>query len=176
MPIEIRRLSAQGVRRYKAGLVELLRDVVDGGASVNFIAPLETAIADAFWEKVAAEVEAGQRLVLVALDGERVVGDVQLVFAMQQNGRHRAEVQKVFTHSSARRQGIASRLMRAVEDEARGEKRTLLVLDTERGSAAERLYTQLGYVRVGVIPQFALNSDGSQLIDTVLFYKVLGRR
>ena len=173
MPIEIKRLNADEVRLYKAGLIELLRDVVDGGASVNFIAPLNTAIADAFWEKVAAEVEADQRLVLVALNGERVVGDVQLLFAMQQNGQHRAEVQKVFTHSSARRQGVATMLMRAVEDEARKEKKTLLVLDTERGSAAEKLYGQIGYVRAGVIPQFALNSDGSELIDTVLFYKLL---
>lgn len=173
MSIEIRRLNADEVRGYKDGLIELLRDVVDGGASVNFIAPLDAGIAGAFWEKVAAEVEANQRAVLVALDGERVVGDVQLVYATQQNGQHRAEVQKVFTHSSARRQGIATMLMRAIEDEARKERRTLLVLDTERGSAAEKLYAQIGYVRVGVIPQFALNSDGSQLIDTVLFYKVL---
>lgn len=174
MTIEIRRLNADEVRAYKDGLIELLRDVVDGGASVNFIAPLDVAIADAFWEKVAAEVGANQRAVLVALDGERVVGDVQLVYAMQQNGQHRAEVQKVFTHSSARRRGVATMLMRAIEEEARKEQRTLLVLDTERGSAAEKLYEQIGYVRVGVIPQFALNSDGSQLIDTVLFYKVLG--
>jgi len=174
MNVEIRRLNADEVRGYKDGLIELLRDVVDGGASVNFIAPLDLAVAEAFWEKVAAEVGANQRVVLVALDGERVVGDVQLVYAMQQNGQHRAEVQKVFTHSSVRRRGIATMLMRAVEDEARKEQRTLLVLDTERGSAAEKLYEQIGYVRVGVIPQFALNSDGSELIDTVLFYKVLG--
>lgn len=173
MSIEIRRLNAEEVRAHKAGLIELLRDVVDGGASVNFIAPLDLGVAEAFWEKVATDVEANQRAVLVALDDERVVGDVQLVYAMQQNGQHRAEVQKVFTHSSARRRGIATMLMRTVEDEARKEKRTLLVLDTERGSAAEKLYGQIGYVRVGVIPQFALNSDGSQLIDTVLFYKVL---
>ena len=73
----------------------------------------------------------------------------------------------------ARRRGVATLLMRGIEEEARRIKRTLLVLDTERGSAAEKLYEQVGYTRVGVIPQFALNSDGSQLIDTVLFYKLL---
>ena len=52
----------------------------------------------------------------------------------------------------------------------------LLVLDTERGSNAEQLYQRVGYTRVGVIPQFALNHDGSQLIDTVLFYKQLGSK
>lgn len=173
MSIETRRLSADEIRAHKDDLIELLRDVVDGGASVNFIAPLDLSIAEAFWEKVAAEVAADQRLVLAALEDGQVIGSVQLVFAMQQNGQHRAEVQKVFTHSRARRRGVATLLLRAIEDEARRIQRTLLVLDTERGSAAERLYEQVGYTRVGVIPQFALNSDGSELIDTVLFYKLL---
>jgi GNAT superfamily N-acetyltransferase len=174
MSIETRRLSADEIRAHEDDLIELLRDVVDGGASVNFIAPLDVSFAAAYWEKVAGEAASGARIVLAALEHGRVIGSTQLALAMQPNGIHRAEVQKVFTHSSARRQGVASALMRAIEDEARGAKRTLLVLDTERGSAAERLYEQIGYVRVGVIPQFALNYDGSQLIDTVLFYKLLG--
>lgn len=173
MSIEIRRLSAEDIQAHKAELVELLRDAVDGGSSVNFIAPLDVGFAAAYWEKVAGEAASGARIVLAALEDGRVIGSTQLALAMQPNGIHRAEVQKVFTHSSARRRGVASALMRAIEDEARRIKRTLLVLDTERGSAAERLYEQVGYTRVGVIPQFALNSDGSELIDTVVFYKLL---
>ncbi len=106
-------------------------------------------------------------------DGDRVVGCVHLVLAMQPNGRHRAEVQKVLVLNSARRQGIATRLMYAIEDEARAVGRHTLVLDTERYSAGEKLYERVGYTRVGVIPQFALDSTGSQLIDTVFFYKLL---
>lgn len=173
MTIEIKRLNADEIRARKPELVELLRDAVDGGSSVNFLAPLDLSIADSFWEKVADDVATDQRLVLAALEDDRVIGSVQLVFATQQNGQHRAEVQKVFTHSRARRRGIATLLMLGIEDEARSVNRTLLVLDTERGSAAEKLYEQVGYTRVGVIPQFALNHDGSQLIDTVLFYKLL---
>ena len=55
------------------------------------------------------------------------------------------------------------------------EKITLLVLDTCRGTPAERLYTSLGWNRVGVVPNFALNPDGSSC-DTVFFYKQLGAR
>jgi hypothetical protein len=47
------------------------------------------------------------------------------------------------------------------------------VLDTERDSAGEKLYAQVGYVRAGIIPKFAQNHDGSALIDAVLFYKLL---
>ena len=173
MAISIARLSADDVQAHKQEFVELLRDAVDGGSGVNFIAPLDLGLAAAFWERMAGEVGAGQRVVLAALDEERVIGCVHLVLAMQPNGLHRADVQKVLVHSSARRQGIATRLMSAIEDEARSLKRTLLVLDTEKGSGAEKLYERIGYVWMGAIPQFALKSDGSQLIDAVFFYKLL---
>ena len=173
MTIEIRRLSADDIRRHKDGLVELLRDAVDNGSSVNFIAPMDLGLAAAFWERVAGDVEAGARRVLAAFEGDTVMGSAQLVFAMQPNGPHRAEVQKVLVHTRARRQGLASKLMYALEDQARVAGRFLLVLDTERDSAGEKLYAQVGYVRAGVIPKFALLSDGKHYVDTVLFYKLL---
>ena len=60
----------------------------------------------------------------------------------------------------------------AAEESARAAGRTLLVLDTEQGSVAEKLYEKFGYTRSGVIPHYALNADGS-LITTVVFYKLL---
>jgi hypothetical protein len=62
--------------------------------------------------------------------------------------------------------------MGEVEESARAAGRTLLVLDTEQGSVAEKLYEKCGYTRAGVIPQYALSADGS-LITTVVFYKLL---
>jgi GNAT superfamily N-acetyltransferase len=113
------------------------------------------------------------RIILAAFEGDQVVGCTHLVLAMQPNGRNRAEVQKVLVHSRARRRGIARMLMSAIEDEARKAGRTTLVLDTEQGSAAEKLYETVGYTRVGVIPDFAYNHDGSQMINSVFFYKLL---
>ena len=60
--------------------------------------------------------------------------------------------------------------MEHAESEARAEGKTLLVLDTVTGDDAERLYTQLGYERVGVIPGYALYPDGRPC-DTTLFFK-----
>lgn len=174
MALEIRRFGADALHTYRADLIELLRDAVDGGSSVNFIAPLDLGIAAAFWDKVAVEAETGARIVLAALDGDRLVGTAQLALAQQPNGRHRAEAQKVLVHSTARRQGIGSRLLAALEAEARAAGRSLIVLDTEQGESGEKLYEAAGYFRAGVIPQFASNFDGSRLINTVLFYKLLG--
>ncbi len=101
MPVTVERFGADAIRAHLAEFVDLLRDVVDHGASVNFLAPLDPAEAEAFWLKVAAWVDADERILVAALDGDRVVGSAQLVLATQPNGRHRAEVQKVFVHSAA---------------------------------------------------------------------------
>ena len=61
--------------------------------------------------------------------------------------------------------------MRAAEQAAAAAGRTLLVLDTA-SSEAERLYQRLGWIRVGVIPGYALLPDG-QPCDTCYFYKSL---
>jgi GNAT superfamily N-acetyltransferase len=75
-------------------------------------------------------------------------------------------------HRSARRAGIAMRLMNALDHEARSEGRSVLVLDTVTGGDAERLYPRAGWQRVGEVPNFALMPDG-QLCGTTFFHKQL---
>lgn len=173
MMATIERFNADDLNNRMPDLIELLRNVVDGGASVNFVAPLDTAVAADYWSKVARGIADGERIVLAACVDGGLAGSVQLVMATQPNGLHRAEVQKLIVHSQYRGQGIARQLMSAIEAIAQEAGRTLLVLDTERGSAGETVYEKLGYTRAGIIPQFALNFNGSQLIDTVVFYKLL---
>ena len=62
--------------------------------------------------------------------------------------------------------------MEHAEVEARAEGKTLLVLDTVTGDDAERLYTRLGWTRVGVIPNYALYPDGRPC-DTTVFWKAV---
>jgi hypothetical protein len=62
--------------------------------------------------------------------------------------------------------------MRAIEQAARNAGKTLLVLDTATGEAAERLYARLGWTRVGAIPNYALFPDGRPC-STTIFYKEL---
>jgi GNAT superfamily N-acetyltransferase len=111
-------------------------------------------------------------VVLVARDADGIVGTVQAQPAWAPNQPHRADVAKLIVHRRGRGHGIARALMRELERYARDERFTLLLLDTCKGSAAERLYTSLDWVRVGEVPKFALNPDGS-LCDTVFFYKQL---
>ena len=167
----IRRLRAVDDSQIES-LADLLIDSIDGGASVSFMHPLAPAKAQAFWRRVAAGVAAGERALLVAEDDTGIVGTVQLILDQPENQPHRADLAKMLVHRRARRQGLGAALMLAAEQMARDCGKTLLVLDTVTGSDAERLYARMGWVRVGVIPNFALLSRGG-LWGTTVFYKEL---
>jgi GNAT superfamily N-acetyltransferase len=155
-------------------LAEVLHAVVHTGAGVSFIVPFSLDNARAFWfEKVLPGVRTGTRRVLVARWDTRIVGTVQLDFAMPPNQRHRADVAKLLVHPDARRHGIARALMIALESVAISDGRTLLTLDTWTGGHAEALYRSLGYVTVGVIPRFARGSVTPALEPTTIMYKEL---
>ncbi len=169
----IETLTADEAQDNLDDLTRLLQDAVAGGASLGFLAPLEDAVARNYWRDVIARVEQGSRVLLVArAEDEAVVGSAQLDLATLPNGSHRAEVQKVCVLRSARGQGIGRQLMLAVEEAARAQRRTLLVLDTRQGDVAEALYRKLGYIEAGVIPAYARSSSGS-LDASVFFYRTL---
>jgi len=169
--ISIRQLHALSPEAL-AQLAEVLVDCVVGGASVNFLWPLSAAEACAFWERLAPEVEAGTRVLLVAEQAGRIVGTVNLALCWQPNQPHRADVTKLLVARAARARGVGTQLMQAVERAALQAGRSLLTLDTESGSAGERLYERLGWTRLGVIPDFALATYGG-LCDATFFYKAL---
>jgi len=157
-------------------LAEILHAVVHDGAGVSFILPFSMDDARAFWrDTVVPAVRAGRRRVLLASTDGQISGTVQLDLAMPPNQQHRAEVMKLLVHPRSRRQGLARALMHAVEGVARHERRTLLTLDTWTGGAAERLYTSLGYVTVGIIPRYARPSTAPGLEPTTIMYKELER-
>ncbi|MBP2306167.1 GNAT family N-acetyltransferase [Azospirillum melinis] len=170
--VMVRVLTADEADGAVPGLTDVLLDCVEGGASVSFMAPLDRATAESFWRSVAAGVERGERILLVAEDGDGVLGTVQLVVAQPPNQPHRADLSKMLVHRRGRRRGVGAALMQAAEDAGRAAGKTLLVLDTA-SPEAERLYTRAGWVKVGVIPNFALWPQGG-LCDTAFFYKALG--
>lgn len=156
-----------------AALHALLRDAVEGGASIGYVLPLPEEEVAAFWRGVLAGVAAGSRVLLVGREtGGRIVGTVQVEFAQKPNARHRAEVQKLLVLRSHRGRGLGFALMSAIEAAARQAGRSLLFLDTSSNGDALNLYTRCGYARAGGIPRYAADPDGS-LHDNVIFYKEL---
>lgn len=165
-------LSPPAIAAAADELAEVLRDCVEGGASVSFLAGLSREDAVAFWHGVAASSAMDERIVIVARRaGGAIAGTVQMIPTRIENQPHRAEVAKMLVHRGDRRQGLGAALMRAAEVAARAARRWLLVLDTASPEAA-RLYVAQGWRRLGEIPDYALLPDG-RLCATTIFWKRL---
>jgi GNAT superfamily N-acetyltransferase len=172
--IRIRSIQQFGEHELQ-GLSDVLIDCVEDGASVGFVLPMTRAKANVFWRDVAASAARGRRAVLAAEDASgAIVGTVQVVWAQAENQPHRADIAKMLVHRRAREQGVGAALLAAAERRAHEAGRTVLVLDTFEGTAAERLYAREGWQRCGKIPDYALWPDGS-LGATVVFFKLLSR-
>ena len=170
-PIRLLTPSEAGARRD--ALIDLLVDAVESGASVNFVWPMTREKSAAWWGGALASHARGERLIFAAETDGALLGSVQLMFPGQENQAHRADVGKLLVHSQARRQGFGAALMQAAETEARRLGRKLLTLDTETGSAGDRLYHRLGWTRFGIIPAYAMSADNTHLADCSFYYKTL---
>jgi GNAT superfamily N-acetyltransferase len=169
--IRLRTLHRTGEREIQE-LSDVLIDCVEGGASVSFMLPIARATAIAFWRSVAAGVDRGERILVIAENtAGHIIGTVQIILAQAENQPHRADIAKMLVHRRARRHGVGAALLAAAETAALRAGKTLLVLDTASGDA-ERLYAKLGWQRCGVIPGYALLPGGG-LCDTTFFYRAL---
>ncbi len=166
-------LSADDILSRIDELCDVLENCVQGGASVSFMLPFGREKSQAFWLNVVQSVKRGERMLLVdELEGEGIVGTVQLILDQPENQPHRADVAKLLVHDRARRKGVAGRLMNALETAARDNGKSVLVLDTSTGSGAETFYVNAGWEKVGEIPRYALMPDG-EMTSTSVFYKFL---
>jgi GNAT superfamily N-acetyltransferase len=136
--------------------------------------PLTKELAGAFWRRIAQDVAAEKRALLVTEDAQGLCGTVQVVFDLPENQPHRADVASMLVHRRVRRQGLGTALLQAAEATARERGKTLLVLDAVTGGDAARLYERVGWVRVGDIPNYALYPKGGYC-STTMYYRDLAK-
>ena len=67
----ITRLSTADYLDAVPALGEVLADCTNGGASVGFLAPLDAAVAAAWWKTLAGDVAEGRAVVWAACTGRR---------------------------------------------------------------------------------------------------------
>jgi GNAT superfamily N-acetyltransferase len=156
-----------------AALSDILVETVANGGSVSFMHPLAPDVAAAFWTKSLAAAEAGGRVVLGAMEDGELVGTVTLLLDCPPNQPHRGEIAKMMTRVSRRGRGVARALMLEAERVARERGRTLLTLDTAEEDGAGPFYERLGFVKAGVIPDYALKPYGG-LCGTIIYWKRIG--
>lgn len=174
MKVKIIELDAQTIKIKIGVLARILTDSVTDGASISFMAPLAYETAAKFWlENVLPEVLTGNRVLFGAeLDGE-IVGVVQLITATSPNQPHRAEIAKMIVHPSNRRLGIGRLLMNQAINHAKEIGKTLITLDTRKGDSAELLYSSVGFITAGVIPDFAWDPYGQECHATTYMFRQL---
>lgn len=160
--------QVNSIEPYLDEMSAMLVQIVDAGASIGFLPPLEYTEAVAYWEQV---MQPATLLYVAKINGV-IAGTIQLHLCTKPNGDHRAEVAKLMVHLDYRRHGIARLLMEHVEQQARLKQRILLVLDTRDGDPSNMLYQSLGYQQAGQIPNYAKSENGG-LDATNLYYKNL---
>lgn len=160
--------QVQHIEPYLDEMSNMLVQIVDAGASIGFLPPMDHAEANTYWGQV---LQPGT-LLYVAKIKNIIAGTIQLHLCTKPNGDHRAEVAKLMVHLNYRRHGIARQLMEHIEHKATEENRILLVLDTRDGDPSNLLYQSLGYIQAGQIPNYTKSGDGG-LDATNLYYKHL---
>ncbi len=135
--MEIRRAGAGDV----PAIVAMLADDPLGARRER---PGDPAYAEAF-----AEVDADPRqLLVVAVEGDEVVGTLQLTFipGLSRLGATRALIEAVRVRSDRRGGGLGERLVRWAVDTARDRGAAMVQLTTDASRAdARRFYERLGF-------------------------------
>ena len=85
--VQIERLTPRDAETALPALAELLKDAVDGGASVSFLPPLPLEEAARFWRQALQAMAEGQRVVLVARLEGALVGVVTSTSPASPTGR-----------------------------------------------------------------------------------------
>ena len=131
-------------------------------AHVAQIAELEKlCFSDPWSEKsVASELNNRLSLWLVALDGDTVAGYVGSQSVLDQ-----ADMMNIAVHPDYRRQGIGRDLVLALSDALKEKGIRGLMLEVRASNApAIALYEQLGFVQIGLRPNYYRNPKENALI------------
>ena len=137
--VSVARLDAAAAVSAIPRLAVVLKDCVDAGASVSFLAPLAIERARAYWKRRAIQAAMCEAVLFAAWCDGVLVGTVTLGLDMAENQAHRAELRMLLVAPGARRRGIARMLLRTAEAAAREAGRASLVADGVTDGDAEQL-------------------------------------
>lgn len=143
-------------------LCDATEAAIEAGGGFGWLAPPERPVLESYWK--GALLVPRLRVFVARLDGV-ICGSAQLLRPAGNNEAQAfsAQLQHAFVAPWARGHGLARALTLAVEEEARRESFTILILDVrETQEAAIKLYDSLGFTRWGTNPFYA-RVDGRYL-------------
>ncbi|KFY37494.1 hypothetical protein V495_07144 [Pseudogymnoascus sp. VKM F-4514 (FW-929)] len=167
-----------------------ITDLIDGFATLHrrcitedamvatFLPPLDDDKIRDYWLRLIRQCqsstpESGERVIVYLKEDGAISGVASLLLPWSQTGSHRAWIEKLMVDGRLRQRGIARRMMDELERIAVEKGKWILLLDTETGSKAEKVYPKLGYVEYGKIPDYSVSPEGRVLKTETFFYKDL---
>ncbi|KAJ7846615.1 acyl-CoA N-acyltransferase [Mycena olivaceomarginata] len=133
------------------------------GTIATFMPPLNRHVIIDWWKERAFDAAE-----------EQLAGFVILYRPLIEPSPFRGTVEKLLVSPKFRRRGLARKLMEKLEEEAKARGQTLLTLDTTTGGSAEMVYPKLGYIQLGVIPNYAgVHPLTGSLMSGTWFWKQL---
>nr|ABX82663.1 putative acetyltransferase [Trichoderma hamatum] len=182
--INIVRFSPSEHDKFLPAIIQMHIDCIESdGALLRFHPPFtheKRQKMESFWKARLSQISTGHRITLIALvslDGKQevdIAGIVELGMTEADTGPFRGDLEMLMVSPRYRRRGLASKLIDKLEEIAKEEKRTLLLLSTDIGSTAEKhLYPRRGYVLMGTIPNYGISPTDGSLKDGAFFYKQL---
>ena len=165
------RLVARGELDVAHALARLHADAQHAGMALGAHASSVEALEQAYRSVVQNLNDKDRVLVVAERDGD-IVAMAQLARSSADNGRHRAEVQRVAVAAAVRGSGVGRLLMEAVEEQARRCGLTLLWLTTHADTDACAFYEAVGYTQLGVMPSYSSRPDG-EVVPAAFYYREL---
>ncbi|KAJ7168731.1 acetyltransferase [Mycena filopes] len=144
----------------------------------TFTPPLKRDVIIEWWKERVADAIKGSRIIFMVLANddagqEQLAGYVVLYRPLWETGPFRGVVEKLLVSPNFRRRGVARKLMEKLETEGKIRGQTLLTLDTEQHSPAEKVYPKFGYNLLGIVPKYGISPLDGSLIAGVFFWKQL---
>ena len=148
-----------GARAHLEELAAVLVDRVEGGASVGYLAPFPHDEARRVYEEYAADVERGRRVLLGRSRTGRSSAPPRSSRTASEPAAPGGRLARARAPPVSRR-GIARASWSGPSRRREREEGRRSCLDAVTGGDAERLYERLGWVKVGVIPNYASTRTG----------------
>jgi len=137
------------------GILRVMNQVLKYETTIGFPGPLDAETGERLMRGLDDDVKAGRSHVLVAEQGDRIVGQLILTPHRLPNCRHLVELSRGIIDPSFRGAGLALSAFKEIAkkcDEIGGE---VVYLDVRAGTVAAELWKSFGFVPFGKLPDYA---------------------
>jgi predicted GNAT family N-acyltransferase len=141
--------------RTAEGILALMNRVLKRETTIGFPGPLDPSAGDILISQLKADVAAGNRHLLVARQGETVVGQVILSPHHLPNCKHLVELSRGIIDSAYRGAGLALNAFSEIARKCEEIGAEVIYLDVRAGTLAAELWKSFGFVPFGRLPDYA---------------------